>query len=115
MRTCSLLLVIVAIVAVVYPVATTAGEYWYPIEDIDQPHVQELGGWAVTEHERQGHDGLKFSEVTSGEFQKLVAGVKYHLLIDVLNRAGEHGRYEAELIEVATSSTRRLITFGPVR
>uniref|UniRef100_A0ACD6A2V1 Uncharacterized protein n=1 Tax=Avena sativa TaxID=4498 RepID=A0ACD6A2V1_AVESA len=111
MRTCTSTMILVLLVTftVVYP---AAAYYWYPIEDVETPHVQELGGWAVAEHVRQRHDGLKFGKVTSGELQQ-VDGVKYHLLIDALNRGGQHGRYEAVLIE-ERSSTRRLISFGPV-
>ncbi|KAI4986939.1 hypothetical protein ZWY2020_019569 [Hordeum vulgare] len=49
MRTCSLLLIIVAsVVVVAYPLRTSAEEEWYPIGDPDnEPHVQELGEWAV--------------------------------------------------------------------
>uniref|UniRef100_A0ACD5W8U5 Uncharacterized protein n=1 Tax=Avena sativa TaxID=4498 RepID=A0ACD5W8U5_AVESA len=110
MRTCTMILVLLLTFTVVYP---AAAEYWYPIEDVETPHVQELGGWAVAEHVRQRHDGLRFGKVTSGELQ-MVAGVKYHLLIDALSSGGEHGRYEAVLIEEKRSSTRRLISFGPV-
>uniref|UniRef100_A0A453SJV0 Cystatin domain-containing protein n=1 Tax=Aegilops tauschii subsp. strangulata TaxID=200361 RepID=A0A453SJV0_AEGTS len=60
MRTCSLLIIIAAVVAVAYPVATSAQVAWYPIGGINEPHVQELGRWAVAEHVKQAHDGLKF-------------------------------------------------------
>ncbi|KAF7054990.1 hypothetical protein CFC21_062573, partial [Triticum aestivum] len=49
---------------------------WYPIGDVDnEPHVQELGGWAVAEHIKKMHDGLKFIKVMSDE-EAPDAGVK---------------------------------------
>ncbi|CAM0871889.1 unnamed protein product [Alopecurus aequalis] len=112
MKTFSLLLVLVAAVAVAYPVATSAQVSWYPIGDVNEPHVQELGRWAVAEHVKQAHDGLKFSKVTSGEEQS-DAGVKYHLVIEALNGDGKQGRYEAFLVEEVRSNTRTLISFTP--
>ncbi|KQK22993.1 cysteine proteinase inhibitor 8 [Brachypodium distachyon] len=113
MRTSSLLLLaIVTIVAVVYPVATSARQLYYPIEGevIDTPFFQNLGGWAVTEHVKQANDGLKFVKVFSGEKQQLLTGVRYHFVIISLNGNGSTGRYDAELID---SNTRKLISFAP--
>ena len=113
MKTLGLLVVVAAAVAVAYPVATSAQGSWYPIGDpVNEPHVQELGAWAVAEHVKQAHDGLKFSKVVSGEEQS-VAGVKYHLVIEALNGAGKQGKYEAMLVEEARDNTRTLISFSP--
>ncbi|PNT77931.1 putative cysteine proteinase inhibitor 7 [Brachypodium distachyon] len=109
MRTCSLLLLIIG---VVYPAATSAGEFWYPIGNVNNPHVQELGKWAVTEHAKNAHDGLRFSKVTSGEEQD-VAGVKYRLSIDAVQGNGKVGKYSTVLIEEPRSNTRTLISFAP--
>ncbi|KAM0821792.1 hypothetical protein ACQ4PT_071947 [Festuca glaucescens] len=99
MKTFGLLVVMAAAFAVVYPIATSAQVSWYPIGDpMNEPHVQELGAWAVAEHVKQAHDGLKFNKVVSGEEQS-DAGVKYHLVIEALNSGGKQGRYEAILIE----------------
>jgi hypothetical protein len=115
MKTFSLLVVVVAAVAVAYPIATSAQVAWYPIGDPqNEPHVQELGAWAVAEHVKQAHDGLKFSKVVSGE-EASDAGVKYHLIIEALNGVGKPGRYETFLIEEVRSNTRSLISFGPAK
>ncbi|KQK12960.1 cysteine proteinase inhibitor 8 [Brachypodium distachyon] len=114
MRTssCLLLLAVVTIIAVVYPVTTSAQQPWHPIdgEDIDRPFYQILGGWAVMEHVKQAHDGLKFSKVFSGEKQDLSTSVKYHFVIIASDRGGKTDRYDAELIE---GNPRRLISFAP--
>jgi len=53
---------------------------WGPIKDVSDPHIQELGGWAVAEHARRANDGLRFGEVTGGE-QQLVSGMNYKLVL----------------------------------
>ncbi|KQK22992.1 putative cysteine proteinase inhibitor 7 [Brachypodium distachyon] len=112
MRTCNLLLLlVVAGIAVVYPVATSAEEFWYPI-DVNDPHVQELGKWAVIEHVKKAHDGLTFSKVTRGEEQD-VGGVKYRLSIEAVQGSGTVGKYSTVLIEEPRSKTRNLISFAP--
>ncbi|KAM3212902.1 hypothetical protein ACQJBY_065742 [Aegilops geniculata] len=113
MRTCSLLLIIAAAVAVAYPIATSAQVAWYPIGSINEPHIQELGGWAVAEHVKQAHDGLKFIKVMSGE-KAPDAGVKYHLVIKAFNSNHKRVRYEAYLVEEVRSNKRTLISFSPV-
>uniref|UniRef100_A0ACD5TW05 Uncharacterized protein n=1 Tax=Avena sativa TaxID=4498 RepID=A0ACD5TW05_AVESA len=115
MKTFSLLIAVVAAVAIIaYPVITSAQAAWYPIDPTNEPHVQELGAWAVSEHVKQAHDGLKFSRVRSGEEQS-DAGVKYHLVMEALNGDGKRGRYEAFLVEQVRSSTRTLISFSPAK
>ncbi|KAF7076452.1 hypothetical protein CFC21_081103 [Triticum aestivum] len=113
MRTCSLLLIIVAVVVVAYPFRTSAEEEWYPIGDPDnEPHVQELGGWAMAEHIKQAHDGIKFVKVVSGEVAN-VAGLKYRLNIKALNKNGQPGAYKAILLEEVRENEHTLISFGP--
>ncbi|KAM0830273.1 hypothetical protein ACQ4PT_066312 [Festuca glaucescens] len=115
MKTSSLLLVVVAAIAVVCPIATSAQGSGYPIGDpMNEPHVQELGAWAVAEHVKQAHDGLKFNKVVSGDEQS-DAGVKYHLVIEALNSGGKQGKYEAVLVEEVRSNTRTLISFSPAK
>uniref|UniRef100_M8CVX4 Cysteine proteinase inhibitor n=1 Tax=Aegilops tauschii TaxID=37682 RepID=M8CVX4_AEGTA len=106
MRTCTLLLIVVAVVAVVFPVATSAAGNWSPIEDINSPHIQELGEWAVAEHLKQANDGIKFSKVTGGDYRE-EAGVRYRLIIDALNRDGKHGREEPGVTEAESGQTCR--------
>uniref|UniRef100_A0A0D9WY58 Cystatin domain-containing protein n=1 Tax=Leersia perrieri TaxID=77586 RepID=A0A0D9WY58_9ORYZ len=54
---------------------------WSPIEDINDLHIQELGEWAVSEHNKVSTtSALTFSKVTSGE-QQVVNGMNYRLFI----------------------------------
>ncbi|KQK22990.1 hypothetical protein BRADI_1g70523v3 [Brachypodium distachyon] len=63
-------LLLIVGVAMVCPAVMSAEQFpCYPIGDAKKPHVQELGGWAVTEHVKQSHDKIKFSKVTNGEEQ----------------------------------------------
>ncbi|KAF0910837.1 hypothetical protein E2562_004803 [Oryza meyeriana var. granulata] len=56
---------------------------WDPIEDINDPHVQKLGRWAVAERVRQApiDAGLTFYRVTSGETQEF-DGMNYRLALN---------------------------------
>ena len=40
-----------------------------PIHNIDDPEIQRLGEWAVSEHVKRANGGLKFVKVVSGEEQ----------------------------------------------
>ncbi|CDJ26341.1 hypothetical protein CFC21_043096 [Triticum aestivum] len=113
MRTGILIIIIFATIVVAYPFATSAEEEWYPIGDPDnEPHVQELGGWAVAEHVKQAHDGLKFINVVSGA-EANAAGVKYRLDIKALKNNGQPGAYRAILLEEVRDNERTLISFEP--
>jgi hypothetical protein len=119
----STILVLIATVAIIYTVATptmaarvTAGR-WFPagvpggfspILDINDPHVQELGGWAVSEHDKKANDGIKFNRVVSGDIQ-VVAGLNYRLIIDASN-----GKYEAMVWEKDWENFRQLTSFKRV-
>ncbi|CAL4898723.1 unnamed protein product [Urochloa decumbens] len=111
-RTTSLL-VLVAAVAIslsVAPPATALDGGWLPIVDINDPHIQELGGWAVSEHNRREHAALKFNRVVSGQYQ-IVSGVKYNLIVQASN---PDGKYSASLTEQEWTNTRILFSFNPV-
>ncbi|GJN08710.1 hypothetical protein PR202_ga26662 [Eleusine coracana subsp. coracana] len=69
---------------------------------INDAHVQELGAWPVTQHNKQANVGLRFNRVVSGESQ-IVSGVRYHLIIDVSN---PDGKYRADVGEQTWTNTR---------
>lgn len=58
--------------------AVTGG--WWPIEDTKDSTVQEIGKFAVSEHNKEADTGLKYVDVLSGETQ-VVAGTNYRLVI----------------------------------
>ncbi|TVU47978.1 hypothetical protein EJB05_07596, partial [Eragrostis curvula] len=107
------LLFIVAFAVAVYMVATptTAGGQWSPIptQYIDDPRIQELGEWAVKQHNKERNDVLKFSRVVSGDGQ-VVSGVNYRLIIETKD---PDGKYVAVLFEQVWTHIRVLNSFNP--
>ncbi|KAJ1296583.1 hypothetical protein BS78_01G312600 [Paspalum vaginatum] len=85
---------------------------WRAIGDVSAPHIQELGGWAVAEHDRQAGDGLRFCEVTSGE-EQVVAGMNYKLVLDATDADGMVAAYGALVYERPWTNTRQLVSFTP--
>ncbi|CAM0947606.1 unnamed protein product [Alopecurus aequalis] len=85
---------------------------WSPIPDVKDPHIQELGGWAVEQHARLGGDRLQFRRVTRGE-QQVVSGMNYRLVVDAVDGAGSSKPYLAEVYEQSWTSTRNLTSFNP--
>ncbi|KAL6850514.1 hypothetical protein ACP4OV_021141 [Aristida adscensionis] len=85
---------------------------WSPIKDINDPHIQELGGWAVSEHVKQAHDGLVFTKVVSGR-EQVVAGMKYDLAVVVSNSDGKSAKYGALVHEEMFNKKRELLAFRP--
>uniref|UniRef100_A0A0D9WYJ1 Cystatin domain-containing protein n=1 Tax=Leersia perrieri TaxID=77586 RepID=A0A0D9WYJ1_9ORYZ len=116
MTTSGLLLAALAIVAICAAaaapsvmVADVVGG-WSPIEDINDPHIQELGEWAVSEHNKVSTTSvLTFSKVTSGE-QQVVSGMNYRLFIAASTSNDTNGSYVAVVFEQA--STRKLVSFS---
>uniref|UniRef100_A0ACD5YKS9 Uncharacterized protein n=1 Tax=Avena sativa TaxID=4498 RepID=A0ACD5YKS9_AVESA len=107
---------LVAIATTIYVAATPVTAIpggWSNIKNITDPHIQELGKWAVMEHNKVDNDNLKFQKVVSGK-QQIVNGVNYHLFIDAMRLEGSHGTYRAVLFEEDSSNpnTRKLISFN---
>ena len=110
----NLLLVAAVVVCAVAATPTTATKVgvWEPVTDINDPFVQELGGWAVAEHVKEANDGLKLSKVVSGD-QKVGSGMNYRLVIHALGRDGKGASYKALVYDQEWSNTRRLLSFDP--
>ncbi|KAF9623976.1 hypothetical protein IFM89_007419 [Coptis chinensis] len=53
---------------------------WTPIKDIKDPEVQDIGKFAVTEHNKEEKTELRFVQVVRGESQ-VVAGFNYRLIL----------------------------------
>ncbi|XP_051209022.1 cysteine proteinase inhibitor 8 [Lolium perenne] len=85
---------------------------WRPIEDVTDPHIQELGGWAVTQHAKLASDRLQFRRVTRGE-EQVVSGMNYRLFVDAVDGAGTSAPYVAVVYEQAWTRTRELTSFKP--
>ncbi|KAL6634766.1 hypothetical protein ACP70R_027437 [Stipagrostis hirtigluma subsp. patula] len=103
MRSNLVFIIVVAMVILVVSTAPTTcapSGGWFPIPNINDAHVQELGGWAVAEHNKKANDRLKFNRVVSGD-EQVVAGLKYRFVIDASN---PDGQYEAVLTELVSGS-----------
>ncbi|KAJ3697805.1 hypothetical protein LUZ61_001510 [Rhynchospora tenuis] len=74
---------------------------WQPIENITDSHVQELGNYAVSEHNRQSGDNLEFLYVMSGatQFDEATGSMKYGLDIEARDAEGNVGHYRALVYE----------------
>ncbi|RLN42758.1 hypothetical protein C2845_PM01G36340 [Panicum miliaceum] len=113
-------LLAVVTIAVIYVVAMPATvvsqQGWYPLPVVSAPLVQELGNWAVVEHDQKANDKLEFKRVVSGEeMEHPRLGIKYHFIIDALDGNGNDGKYEAVLAEQVWVDRRILISFNPAR
>ncbi|KAM0887054.1 hypothetical protein ACQ4PT_029287 [Festuca glaucescens] len=85
---------------------------WSPIPDVTDPHIQELGGWAVTQHAKLASDRLQFRRVTRGE-EQVVSGMNYRLFVEAVDGAGSSAPYVAEVYEQSWTRTRELTSFKP--
>jgi hypothetical protein len=110
MRTGCLPFVVAALVAyaVVVPATAVHAGGYFPIDSLNDPHIQELGRWAVSQFDKISNSGLMFNSVVGGE-QQVVAGMRYHLIIDASN---PNGKYWADVYEdLSNTRTRTLFSF----
>ncbi|XP_072977285.1 cysteine proteinase inhibitor 5-like [Typha angustifolia] len=87
---------------------------WKAIKNISDPHVQELGEYAVAEHNKAAKPGLVFEKVVKGETQ-VVSGVNYRLVVEAKDGGGATGEYEAVVWEKTWEGFKQLISFKPVK
>nr|CAD1837713.1 unnamed protein product [Ananas comosus var. bracteatus] len=92
---------------------------WQPIKNVSDPHVQEIGKFAVAEYDNKSKAQLVFQEVVKGETQ-VVAGINYRLTLKASgqakirgNGAVAVGEYEATVWE-KPDGTRQLTSFKQV-
>lgn len=86
---------------------------WSPISDVKDPHIVEIGEFAVSEYNKQSKSGLKFVAVVSGESQT-VSGVKYRLVVAANDgSAGPSKNYEAIVVEKPWLKSMNLTSFKP--
>ncbi|CAN6312203.1 unnamed protein product [Urochloa humidicola] len=87
---------------------------WSGIQNVSDPHIQELGGWALGQaQEKQlagAGPGLRFRRVVRGE-QQVVAGMNYRLYVDAADPRGRAAPYVAVVFEQVWTSTRELTSF----
>ncbi|CAN6343095.1 unnamed protein product [Urochloa humidicola] len=111
----SVLIVATAVIALCSVAPSVAAHNvggWNPIKDVNDPHIQELGAWAVAEHVKKANDGLRFGKVVSGE-EQAVSGMNCKLVIEATGRDGKSGTYEAAVYEEEWTKKRQLLAFEP--
>lgn len=87
---------------------------WEPIKNIEDPYVQEIGRFAVMEHDNQTGEHIDFFHVVSGKTQ-VVAGINYGLEIKATRNGEKMFRfYEAVVWDKPWERTWTLISFKPL-
>ncbi|KAK9091047.1 hypothetical protein Sjap_024224 [Stephania japonica] len=84
---------------------------WQAVDPKD-PHIVEIGRYAVDEHNKQANTSLKFKSVVKGESQ-VVAGVNYRLIVAAVHVKNVHN-YQAMVYERAWEGFRNLTSFLPL-
>ncbi|RCV44172.1 hypothetical protein SETIT_9G352900v2 [Setaria italica] len=89
---------------------------WSAIQNVSDPHIQELGGWALgqAKEKQLAGAGLRFRRVVRGE-QQVVSGMNYRLYVDVADAGGRSAPYVAVVYEQLWTSTRELTSFNKAR
>ena len=86
---------------------------WQPIKNITEPHVKEIGEYAVEEYNKESKSQLKFVSVVKGETQ-LVTGTNYRLILATKDGALAKN-YQAVVWEKVWEHFRNLTSFTPVK
>ncbi|KAI5009463.1 hypothetical protein ZWY2020_011600 [Hordeum vulgare] len=115
MAICSQLLL--ALVVVAAAVECTAAfdqdnTPFQPIPDLAVPRIQELGRWAVQQHNNQVGDRLTFVRVNGGQFQIVAPALNYLLAVDTTNVDGTASTHTALIFVQYWTNTQRLDSFN---
>ncbi|CAL9174784.1 unnamed protein product [Musa hybrid cultivar] len=95
------------------PAAASSGKAlggWTPIKDVNDPHVQEIAQFAVSEHNKQANAALALGKVAKGETQ-VVSGTNYRLVLSASDGSGASAKYEAVVWEKPWEKFRQLTSF----
>jgi len=124
MRVNSLALLLLASLLIVLPSLCSAsrlkGGYdpefgrWTPIEDPNDPHIVEIGRYAVSQHNRVTNSKLEFCRVISGQTLNLVVGTWYKLVIEAKD-GDKVGNYEALVWEKGGEKLVEVTSFEPLQ
>ncbi|KAF5196131.1 Cysteine proteinase inhibitor [Thalictrum thalictroides] len=80
-----------------------------PIDNITDPHIHDLGEFAVSEHNNKAKTSLKFVNVIKGQSQ-VVAGINYRLVI-AAKKDGIERNYLAVVYERPGGKIKTLTSF----
>ncbi|KAK9105412.1 hypothetical protein Scep_022256 [Stephania cephalantha] len=81
---------------------------WQDVNPKD-PHIVEIGRYAVDEHNKEANKSMKLKSVVKGESQ-VVAGVNYRLIVAAAHLKNVHN-YQAVVYERAWEGFRNLTSF----
>lgn len=84
---------------------------WKQIKDLST--VEDIGKYAITEHNKQSKGNLVFVKVVEGK-QQVVSGIKYDLIIAAKNGGGVTKKYEAVVVERLWEHFRSLESFKAI-
>jgi hypothetical protein len=87
---------------------------WEAILDVMDPHIQELGSWAVPEHTKETNEGLRLVKVVSSK-QQVVSSMNYRLVIETANDPTSNSMYDAVVYEQSWTKKRKLMSFTQPR
>uniref|UniRef100_A0A2P2JJF2 Cysteine proteinase inhibitor n=1 Tax=Rhizophora mucronata TaxID=61149 RepID=A0A2P2JJF2_RHIMU len=107
---CLVFIAAVAVSAVDLTEAALVGG-WKPIRDLNDPHVQDIGSYAVGAYNKRSNADLKFQRAVKGETQ-VVSGMNYRLVLAVKD-GGADKQYQAVVWEKAWEHFRNLTSFKP--
>lgn len=93
-------------------VARTRPGGWQPIKGANDPHIKEIGAFAVQEYDKTSNADLKFVTVVKGETQ-VVSGINYRLIVTAKDGSADKN-YEALVWEKPWEKFRNLTSFKPV-
>ncbi|XP_027125726.1 cysteine proteinase inhibitor 1-like [Coffea arabica] len=85
---------------------------WTPVNPAD-PHIQELGRFAVDEHNKQTGDKLVFVAVVAGLKKPVELATLYWLIIEAKDSDGNQNIYKA-LVQETDLEMKKLLYFGEV-
>ncbi|RCV37545.1 hypothetical protein SETIT_8G072200v2 [Setaria italica] len=85
---------------------------WVEIKDVMNPSVQDMGRWAVAEHNAKTGEKLQFSKVVRGQ-QQVVAGMNYMLDVETKEPSRFYGAFVFDPLP-NSSEKRQLKYFKPL-
>ncbi|VAH88032.1 unnamed protein product [Triticum turgidum subsp. durum] len=117
MRTSLLLLAALGVISVITTPAVALKSKWQPIKNITNPHVQDLGTWAVVKYGMVSNSRLHFKQVVSGEVQRMTEGMNYRLDVQVSRMDHKDAMYKAGVLEEdkPLSTIRKLVSFAKAK
>lgn len=86
---------------------------WKPIKDLNDPHIVEIGKFAVDEYNQRSKADLKLVKLEKGE-QQVVSGMNYRLILEAKDGQASK-KYQAVVWEKPGGKSRNLTSFVPVQ